>query len=341
MCSVTCDMFINSRKKFAAMRVRKFLGMNRHFVFTKPKELSTLPSSTFVIEIVWASVPQVSKVVSALNSHFNFLRLDVHQEWVDPFAFMMSNRSDFALLIEKEITVQGMSRVSLCIQVVLSKPLGRENVSAYFSIRLIRVVESIVECDLNELFDQLLRQLNVIFCWISGWVLENFLSLDIKVCKTRSLTGSSFIPTPTKLAPFWYSLLNIKNVWDNFCLVYCILAFLYLRSKNRERPFNCTDKFDRLVFDRLSMSMKLRDIPKFETNNSLAITVSSFDDDGSSFCCHRSKLKGNFRKVFLLLLTDGLTSHFCVVLKFQNLMHKLCRSLGKAEKGRRTNFCVK
>ena len=169
---------------------------------------------------------------------------------------------------------------------------------------------------------------------------KNFYHWILKFYKTRSLAGSSFIPTPTKLASFRYSLLNIKKLSENFCFIYCILAFLYPCSKNRVRPSNYSDKFDRLVFDRSSMPMKLRDIPKFETNNSLAITVLSLDDDGSLFCCHRSKLKGNFRKVFLLLLTDGLNSHYCLITNFQNLMHKLCRSLGKAEKGRRTNFCV-
>ena len=88
------------------------------------------------------------------------------------------------------------------------------------------------------------------------------------------------------------------------------------------------------------MPMKLRDLPKFETNNKLAITVLSLDDDGSLISCHRSKLKGNFRKVFLLLLTDGLNSQNCLITNFQNLMHELCRSLGKTEKDRRTNFCV-
>ena len=214
-----------------------------------------------------------------------------------------------------------------------------DNVNPYFSTRLIRVVESIDECDINELVDQLLRQLKVFFSGGSGWVLEKFLSLDIKVCKSKSLGGSSFIPTPTKLARFRYSILNIKNRSDNFCFIYCILAFLYPCSKNRERPSNYSDKFDWLVFDRSYMPMKLRDIPKFETNNSLPITVFSLDDDGSLFCCHRSKLKGNFRKIFLFLLTDGLNSHYCLITNFQNLMHNIC-SLGKAEKGRRTNFCV-
>ena len=88
------------------------------------------------------------------------------------------------------------------------------------------------------------------------------------------------------------------------------------------------------------MPMKLWDIPKSETDNSLAITVLILDDDGSLICCHRSRLKGNFRKIFILLLIDGLNSHNCLITKFQNLMHNLCRSLGETEKGRRTNICV-
>ena len=303
-------------------------------------EHSTLSSSTFFNEIKWASAAQVSKVVSALNSVFKILQLDVQQEEVDPFAFMMSNRSVIALLIDKEITNQGLSRVGLCIQVVISKLLDGKNVSPYFLTRLLRVVESIDECDLNEMVDQLLRQLNVFCSAGSGWVHENILSLDIKVCKTRSLAGSSFILTPTKLARFRYSLLNIKNLSEKFCFIYCILAFLYpcskIESDHTTIVKNLIDLFPTDSF----RPMKLREIPKFETNNSLAITVLSLDDDGSLFCCHRSKLKGNFRKLFLLPLTDELNFHYCLIMSFQNLLHKLCQSLRKAEKGRRTNFCV-
>ena len=191
----------------------KIFGHESTLCNHRAAEHSTLSTSTSVNEIEWASVAQVSKVVSALNSRFKILRLEVQQEGVDPLAFMMSNRSDIALLIDKEITNQGISRVGLCIQVV---PLDGENVSPCFSTRLIRVVESIDECNLNELVNQLLRQLNVFCCGGSGWVLEKFLSMDIKVCKTRSLAGSSFIPTPTKLARFPYSLLNIKNLSGQF-----------------------------------------------------------------------------------------------------------------------------
>ena len=95
-------------------------------------ERPTFSTSTSVNEIEWASVPQVSKVVSALNSRFKVLRLDVQQEGVDPFSFMMSNRSDIALLIDKELTNQGISRVGLCIQVAFPNHcMGKMSLPAF------------------------------------------------------------------------------------------------------------------------------------------------------------------------------------------------------------------
>ena len=210
----------------------KIFGHESTLCNHRAAEHSTVLTSTAVNEIEWASVPQVSKVVSALNSHFKILRLDVQQEGVDLFPFMMSNRSGISLLIDKKIFNQGLSRVGLCIQVVLSKPLDGEKVSSCFSTRLIRVVESIDECDLIELVDQFLRQLNVFCSGGSGCILKKLLSLDMKVGKTRSLAGSSFIPTPAKFVRFRYSFLNIKNLSGNLCFIYCILAFLNPYSKN-------------------------------------------------------------------------------------------------------------
>ena len=85
----------------------------------------------FVSEIEWASVPQISKIVSALKSLFEILRMDVQQERNNPVAFMMSNRSDIALLIDKKITNQEISRLGLCIRVVPLKPLDGKIVSPY------------------------------------------------------------------------------------------------------------------------------------------------------------------------------------------------------------------
>ena len=57
-------------------------------------------------EANWVSVPQVSKVVSALNSHFKILKLDVQQKDADTMSFVMKNRANIAALIDREITNQ-------------------------------------------------------------------------------------------------------------------------------------------------------------------------------------------------------------------------------------------
>ena len=179
-----------------------------------------------------------------------------------------------------------------------------------------RVVESIDDEDFDELVDQVLRQLNVFCSGGSGWVLEKLICLDIKICKTKSLAGSSYLPTPAKLSSLRRSLLNIKNLCDNFCFIYCNLASLYPCRQNRERPSMYEDKFNRLIFDKSAMPMKLGDIAQFDNKNQLSITVFNFDKKGSLTSCHRSKVKSNFRKVFLLLLRDSLNSHYCLIASF-------------------------
>ena len=203
-----------------------------------------------------------------------------------------------------------------------------------------RVVESIDDEDFDELVDQVLRQLNVFCSGGSGWVLEKLIWLDIKICKTKSLAGSSYLPKPAKRSSLRRSLLNIKNLFDNFCFIYCILAFLYPCRQNRERPSMYKDEFNRLIFDKSAMRMKLSDIAQFENKNQLSITVFNFDEKGSLTCCHRSKVKSKIGKVFLLLLTDVLNSHYCLITNFQHFMHTLCRSPRKAMKCPKTKFCV-
>ena len=165
---------------------------------------------TTTTEVNWAA--QVSRTVLALNSHFKILRLDVQIESVDPLAFIWSNRVNIGLLIDQEITIQGKSRVGLYLKIVLSKPCTEEIISPHFSSRLVRAVESIDNADLDEMVDQVLRQLNVFYSGGSGWIPKQLSSLDIKICHTRSLAGTSFLPTPAKLENMRKCLLNIKIV---------------------------------------------------------------------------------------------------------------------------------
>ena len=70
------------------------------------------------------------------------------------------------------------------------------------------------------------------------------------------------------------------------------------------------------------------------------MTVFNLDEKGSLTSCHQSNVKSTSRKVFLLLLTDGLNSHYCLVTNFQHFMHTLCRSSWKAMTGPKAKSCV-
>ena len=141
------------------------------------------------------------------------------------------------------------------------------------------------------------------------WVLEKLLSLDIRVFKTKPLAWSSCLQSPTNTARFRKSFFTALR-----CS--CILVFLYPCSKNWEPPYNHSVKSDRVVFDRPSLPLKLRDIPKFETNNSLSVIVFSLDGEGSLFCSHWRKLKRQSPRSLLV------TTHWWV--EFFLLFDKQC-----------------
>ena len=216
------------------------------------------------------SLPQVSKTVASLKAHFKILKLDVQQKIVDPMSFVMKKCANTAALIDSEITNQGISRVGLCLQVKLLKPLDADTLFTHFSSRLMRVVESIDDEKFDELLDQVLRQLNVCFPGGSSWVLEKLICLDIKFCKTNLLAGSCYLPIPAKLFSLRRSSLIIRNLFDNFCFIYCLLAFLYPPKQNHGRPSMYKDKFNRLILEKSSMPMELSDIAPFEKKNQLS-----------------------------------------------------------------------
>ena len=159
--------------------------------------------------------------------------------------------ANIAALIDREITNQGISRVGLCLQVKLSKPLDADTVSPHFCSRLMRVVEFIDDEHFDELVDQVLRQLNVFCSGGSCLVLEKLICLDVKFCETKSVAGSSYLPTPAKLSSLRRSLLNIKNLFDNICFIYCILAFLYPVDKiGRDHPCTKINSIDLFLTNR-------------------------------------------------------------------------------------------
>ena len=150
----------------------------------------------------------------------------------------------------------------------------------------------------------------------SGFVVQKIDLLDININKFKPTRGSSYIATPSALVGNHF-LLNIRNN-DNKCFAYSVLAALYPENKNRERQNNYKPNLHKLNLDNIEFPMPLTDVPKFEKQNNIGINVFGFEKN-KILPLYLSKIKTQ-KIIPLQLLTDGLTSHYCLITNFHAFM---------------------
>ena len=126
------------------------------------------------------------------------------------------------------------AQVGLCIEVKFTKPLLEESTIPFFHSPL----ESVTTCFTSDEYfahvDKLLTKINVFCTAGSGWVIDRLNIFELKLSKYFPLRAGSYIPSPTILENQRKSLLNIKNLRDNLCFIYSILAFLFPVRQNQE-----------------------------------------------------------------------------------------------------------
>ena len=65
-----------------------------------------------------------------------------------------------------------MTRVGLCMQLKLVKPLTGETTEPFFNAVLSSLAQVLTEDDVYNLFDQIISQLNIFSTGGSGWIVE-------------------------------------------------------------------------------------------------------------------------------------------------------------------------
>ena len=153
----------------------------------------------------------------------------------------------------------------------------------------------------------------------SGWKIDKFLRLFIKVVKYQPFTGSSFIELPEYLNNK-KCIINIKNN-DTKCFMYSILCALHFDdiSKDHQRVSKYKPYENELKFDNIEFPVSVDDIAEFEKMNNIGINVFTLneefnkDDELSQhfnvIYFHTAK---NERKIIdLLLIEDEDKSHYC------------------------------
>ena len=116
----------------------------------------------------------------------------------------------------------------------------------------------------------------------SGWRFDSVQSLAISLYPfRRTMRASSFIQTSKSL--YKKGVLNIQNLNDDFCFLWCVLAHIHSVDKHAYEVCNYRKYFNELDISGLHFPLKYSNTAKFDTlNPTMSVNVLVFENNGSS-----------------------------------------------------------
>ena len=148
----------------------------------------------------------------------------------------------------------------------------------------------------------------------SGFQFQELEEVILEIYKVRDIQASSYIELPDKYKNN-KSITSIKND-DQYCFLWCILAYLYPVEENKNRTSNYSVHMNKLNQEGLEFPMKIKDIPKFENLNNLNVNVFELTKTVLT-PIHISK---NYlqSQIDLLLIEN----HYCLITKLHCLLNR-------------------
>jgi len=190
-------------------------------------------------------------------------------------------------------------------------------------------------CDLDT--DQIINELNLAVGHFnargSGFVLDTVDKFTVTITQYRPLIGSTFIPTPRRIAGK-HAVINVQ-ISDNRCFQWAILSCLYPSKYNRQNVYSYTKYANTSNFDDISFPVSLKHISKFEKQNpDISVNVISLDQIDKDFCVeYLSHERQRKHHINLLLLDDSFTTHYVWIKDFSRLV------AGRTKSGQASFVC--
>ena len=161
----------------------------------------------------------------------------------------------------------------------------------------------------------------------SGFVFQEIEEVILEIYKVNDIQASSYIELPPKYKNS-QSIINIKNN-DQYCFLWCILAYLYPVEDNKNITSSYSKHFDKFNLEGLDFPMKVKDIPKFENLNRLstggqqycipkALCVNVFELTGNVLTPIHINTNYDQPQIDLLLYQN----HYCLITKLHCLINK-------------------
>lgn len=157
----------------------------------------------------------------------------------------------------------------------------------------------------------------------SGWVQSSVVSVEVNLIKYKPLTGSSYIPTPPRFLNT-KSIVNVKNLDDEKCFLWSILAGIYFVARNPNRVINYKRYESEVNMQGIDYPVAVKDINRFEKQNEqISVNVFGFEDD-DVYPVRITKHKHRTHHVnLLLLITEEGIKHYCLVRSLSRMLHSV------------------
>jgi len=156
-------------------------------------------------------------------------------------------------------------------------PDGLQTIDGHFTSHR-QVVSSGHEFVCSQILSDVLHSVENFTKRGSGFSLDIVCNFTLVVTQYRPFPGSSYIPTPPTIAKK-LAVVNVRSN-DQRCFEWSILSCLYPPQINVERVSNYVKYQGTLSFDVIDFPAKVKDIPKFETQNpQISVNVISPDPE--------------------------------------------------------------
>ena len=115
------------------------------------------------------------------------------------------------------------------------------------------------------------------------------------------------------------AVVNVQNK-DNQCFKWAVLSALHPLAKHANRVFHYKKFEHELDFTGISFPVKLDDIPKFEKQNGLAISVYTVKQDGKQVYPILFTKRRDMDPINLLLIEGDEKSHYTWIKNYDRLL---------------------
>ena len=305
-----------------------------------PKRLGDLECSMFEPPAK-RSRPSPFQLSQAVPKRFLKAFTHIPEEEMDTMSFFARIFPALVALLTGELSFHQF-KVSLVLKVEMTKTTadGKTKVQTpYFSSKPYTILsQHDIENAIEEGHQAIDAQLDKWTKEGSGWVVNRVLCLYVNIAKYTPLKGSSYIELP-KYLQTKKAIVNVKNQ-DNECLKWALISALHPveHGSHPDRVWKYKPYENELNFAGVGFPVTLKDIPKVEKQNNLAINVFGYSQQAG---IHPLYLTNDLdhEPINLLLLTEVKDGKFISHYSWIKDFNRLCQD--QTKHANRKHFCLR